>query len=1074
MSGLDFQLVDVKFNEGLDTKTQRKLVLPGKWDVLENVSLAKDGTPRTRDGIANMVPFINGNGLAQHNDELLVVTSSAVSSVSVSSSPPVVVQAQGQFGFVDVAKTEIRRSLGLQDSVDCASSGPLGTGLGFTAYVWRDLTAAGVATGVSLTIIDESTRTRLVDGFSLRISAAVFSPRVIFSVDSFLIFYMDATHLYSRVVSVPALNITAEVALITDANLSGGPQFNNIDAIDFGGAGVTASAMVVYGWFDGTDTVRTIQVDNVPSIVAGPNVVFTNLTIPFATLTAVTCAAFNATHAGIYAMADQTAAGNNGVWGRTILDTWVFSSIARHIDNFAAFGPGNSHITACLDGGNMRVYYDQQAAMSSGTSAQSIRAVTVDVSEFNVAGPGQIITSATFDNTGATGPNGPQGPFICGKATAMGFVNGGSMLPCCTMENYTGLLAATRSNNQQNAFFLLDGHTGSVLAKALYGTFGIASVTGGVPMVTPPCSVFETAKISYAVSRNFFSLAVTERTLLSFADGINVSPTGICRLELQPDNITSPSNAQFGQSTYFAGGVLSSYDGAQVLEVGFNLFPEGINVKRTATGTGTLTAGVHQLCVVAEWVDGSGARHQSAPSLAVQFTATALDTLTVIVPTLLLTQKPDVTFVAYMTQAAGTTFNRIVPLTQPQSNNRAAASITMVFDAGGTVTGSIADTATIGNELLYTQPDQAGTALPNDSPGPCSALMVNQNRLWLTLDDAPNTFRYSQEFTPGVGLQFNEDLGGVLDVSSGKIIAWSPLDEKTIILCERKLYVIFGTGPTSSGGFNNYSPPQEIPSDVGCVDRHSVLKMPLGVIFKSAKGWYLLGRDLTVKYIGAGVERFNGNNVSSAVMMPDAQECRWSSLGGTTLVYSYIGDQWSTYATYPDAYGVNDALWWPVTGTYITTSGFGDGLNQETPGFKIDSPGIRAPSSIIPTYRTGWLHLAALESFQRVRWLYLSGTADAQPTSVLTIDVDYDDAYLQQAPGSYNFAINLATVAFATGVSIDLRSKLRRQKCKSVAFTFSETPAVPGDPQLTGLQALTLQLGMKRGTNKLPAAQSKG
>ncbi len=116
------------------------------------------------------------------------------------------------------------------------------------------------------------------------------------------------------------------------------------------------------------------------------------------------------------------------------------------------------------------------------------------------------------------------------------------------------------------------------------------------------------------------------------------------------------------------------------------------------------------------------------------------------------------------------------------------------------------------------------------------------------------------------------------------------------------------------------------------------------------------------------------------------------------------------------------------------------------------------------------MHVGTLEGFQRVRWLYLTATADSNPAGTLTVAVDFDDSY-GSAPGAYSLAVSLATITFGVGRSIDLRHKLRRMKCKSVAFTFTDSSGVP---PLTGIQALALDVGRKRGTNKLPAAQGVG
>jgi hypothetical protein len=99
-------------------------------------------------------------------------------------------------------------------------------------------------------------------------------------------------------------------------------------------------------------------------------------------------------------------------------------------------------------------------------------------------------------------------------------------------------------------------------------------------------------------------------------------------------------------------------------------------------------------------------------------------------------------------------------------------------------------------------------------------------------------------------------------------------------------------------------------------------------------------------------------------------------------------------------------------------------------------------------------------------------SSPSAPTSQLQLYVAFDDDY--SGPGTYASSIVAMTgITFPSNKALDLRHKLHRQKCKSVAFTIIET-AVVGAPGITGMQAIALQIGMKRGTNKLPATQGVG
>lgn len=1071
--GLDFQTVDVKFTEGLDTKNQKKLVLPGKWNQLSNLSLSEDGTPQRRDGVAALVGNANGNGLATFNKELLLVSGQTVSTVSTASTPDSVVAIPGELGYVSVAKDSIQRSTAVVDSLDCAS------GNGYTCYVWRQGVQPTIFTSIAFAIFDEATGAQVVAP-QLISNAEVMTPRVVFDSDTFFIFWIDytayppatlfcTTVLVSPTVTTPTLG--PQVALISSNSMG----TKNIDAVS-GTPFATGQplAVVSYPWNDGTTSVRTIGVTHsggTASISKGPRNLIPEATASYASITSICCAIFNSglvtpTKFGTFIQ----STGASPMLGVVADTSWAVTAGPTLIDGAYTVRAGNSHIAAVSDSSaKLNLFYDQRGAQGNTLGLLPVRTVKVDAA-LVITGGSTLLNSASF-RLNAAEASGPNGPWIGGKP----FRNGASIfLPMYVQESYAmpNPRLNVNTNSEQCSWWLMDGLTGTVVAKALMGTQGVDGVMDdgagvvGSKGATTPCS-------TTTLSAGVFSVATLEVSRLQFettTTGTFIqSQTGVSRIKMTPNVTVAPIRSQLGQVTYFAGGVPSTYDGQAIVEQGFNLFPEGVSVVTVGSG-GSMTAGQHQVVVIYEYVDGSGAIHQSAPSLPVTVLTVANDSLTVIVPTLLLTQKTGVNLVVFMTQAAGTIFNRVSTLALPNPNVKSAATLT--------ITVTVADTTIAGAEVLYTQPDQAGFTFPNVSPGPMSSLAVHQNRLFFARSDQPGVFGFSQQYVAGVGLQFSPSLGNSVDVSAGPLVGWASMDEKLIIFCQRKPYVMYGSGPNGSGGFSTYGDPQEVSSDVGCSDARSILKMPNGVIFKSSKGWYMLGRDLVARYIGEGVEAYNANAVSAAVLLEDRQECRFPSSSGVHLIYDYLHDAWSTTTVTATAtasnYFVADAIWWS-TGNYYASVSLTQGLNQDTPGVFLDSPGLSSSAAIATTGRTSWLHPGVMSGFQRVRRFFITGTSPTQPTSSFVISVDYDDAYGGVAPGAYSFTTAMATAfaGFVVGRSVDLRSKLRRQKCKSIAFTFTDTPTTI-NPAGVNFQALSLQIGVKRGLNKLPAAQSVG
>ena len=196
MSGLDFQIVDVRFEQGLDTHTQDKLKIPGKWEELKNLTLTNDDTPQRREGILSMVAGTT-NALATHNSELLTISGRTVKSVSTANNTNQAITQAGSVGLVNVAAAPLIRNTNIQASPDVAY------GNGYTCSVWTNISESDATIGVNVMLVDEVTGAHVIPNTELRASATVFCPRVVFVTDSvngnaFYIFYIDGTSICCR------------------------------------------------------------------------------------------------------------------------------------------------------------------------------------------------------------------------------------------------------------------------------------------------------------------------------------------------------------------------------------------------------------------------------------------------------------------------------------------------------------------------------------------------------------------------------------------------------------------------------------------------------------------------------------------------------------------------------------------------------------------------------------------------------------------------------------------------------------------------------------------------------------
>lgn len=1067
---LDFQNVDVRFfRDGLDTRTQKKLVVPGKWLELQNVRLAPDDTPQLRAGLTPLIASIAGNGVVVRDNQLLALTGETARSISVNGEAGTI---PGETGYVQVEGKPLVGDSVYQDQCDVAYLN------GFACHVWRTRLFDGTVIDARVSVIEQATGAQFISNQVLRTTTGLIGLRVAAVGTAFFITYADAgaNQLVCRVVlTTTPSTLGAEVNLVASANLRG----FFLDSTAF-----ATSVAIVYGWADGATSTRVAlltQVAGVPSISFGPTNFTTEANLPIATLSGTAIKPFPTTPGVTVCGVFTSSTGANplsGLAGGTIDTAAVVQTAATVIDATVNPTAGAASVTATTAsaGTGLSVYVDQIS--NYGTARLNpLRWVTV-TNVMGITTAAATLLNSNSYRVNAAEASGPQGPWIAGKAFTLGTR---LFLPVAILENWSTLGANTANNNQQNTLYILDGLTGVAVARFLTG-FLAQPVGTNAPAPTAPCS---TPTLADAES---FALSAPQMTRLVKANSgrLNYSATTITRFILRPLVTIPPIKRQAGPVLQLAGGSLTQYDGKQMAESSFHLYPEGISCVAVGAG-GTMTAGVHQVVAVYEWYDSTGQRHQSAPSLPVSITTVANDVVTVLCPSLQLVQRSGAAVAFYVTEAAGLTFYRsmftlVAGITSSATNNKAATTVAW------SITES--DAQLRQNEALYTQSNLPGTPLANLASPPSTAVATFDNRLWSDVSDQPGAFRYSQQVLNATGLQWNDALGGMVDSTAGAIVGFEAMDEKIIIFCENRLYVITGSGPSSAGVNSGYSPPLDIQTDGGCVEARSILSMPMGIIFKSAKGWRLLGRDLQVRDIGEGVQRFNSQDVTSAVLMGDDEECRFTTSEGAQLVYCYRGDgQWSYFY-----YGVNytpgstynplDAVWWPALKTstgygYVSIDG-GNCIHRERDN---QFDGIGAASLVpIPKFMTSsWLKVASIGGYQRVRWLYLTATCRAEGgagniiDSTLTLGLAFDDVELDAPNQSHNYFATptMTTVASSavrgTGI-VDMRHKLEVQKCKSVQITISEDGYTVAC--LKGFQALTLNLGLKRGTNKLASTNT--
>jgi hypothetical protein len=209
--------------------------------------------------------------------------------------------------------------------------------------------------------------------------------------------------------------------------------------------------------------------------------------------------------------------------------------------------------------------------------------------------------------------------------------------------------------------------------------------------------------------------------------------------------------------------------------------------------------------------------------------------------------------------------------------------------------------------------------------------------------------------------------------------------------------------------------------------------------------------------VGFDVEDYNSLVTTSASVIADQNQVRFTHEDGPTLVYDYVYQQWSTF----DASEAYDGIVWKNQFALLYVSG-GVYLEDETI-WRDDGEPIQI------SFTTGWMTFAGIAGYQRVYRFQFTG--EYLSAHSLKVSVGYDNK--EDWVDTYLFdAAAVAEIEDAYSV----QGHLSQQKCESIRFKVEDvTPAsAPGSGQALSMTAFSLQVGIKKGMSKLPAAQTVG
>lgn len=616
--------------------------------------------------------------------------------------------------------------------------------------------------------------------------------------------------------------------------------------------------------------------------------------------------------------------------------------------------------------------------------------------------------------------------------------------------------------------FTSDGLRSSVAVvfdsvSGLQNTIFVVNRGGGIEAkLLPQIAGDVTAKTSALSNswtfRDRWYWAAQRRTRVFADDGTFFISTGVVAAHVDYQSVRVGLPVSIGNTLLIPGGYVKSYDGQSVTEQNFHLYPE--QPTGTIGSAGNIADGVYLYIIVYEWIDGKGQLVRSETSVPYSMTMTGgPKEISLSIPTLRYTSKTQVIISVYRTEAgASSLFYKVTSDTAPTYNSTSADTVTFV--------DNISDASLVSRQLLYT----TGGVLDNAPAPPCTVLKVAKNRVFAGGLEDDNTVAYSKVFVPGDSPAFAESFSFQVDSKGFAVSAIAEMDDKVIVFKRSALFAVTGNGPTDTGTGDDFQV-TAIPGDVGCAEPESIAETPLGLLFKSSKGIYLLSRDLSLSYIGAEVEAFNGYDITSAVLVSDLNQVRFTTSEGTTLVYDYYFRIWYTFTGLPavSATMYQNAITPP---TYYYARSDGE-VRYES---QTDYSDVGTPISTRIT--TGWISLGGLQGYQRIYSLLVLGEYMGDHTLVASMSYNFRES------SNEIFTFVVARSPYGTGTYGDdyygggqdmgyqYEIKPQLQKCESFRLTLYDTYPSGEGTEGFRLSGFAATMGVKDSNYKLPDSRA--
>ena len=339
--------------------------------------------------------------------------------------------------------------------------------------------------------------------------------------------------------------------------------------------------------------------------------------------------------------------------------------------------------------------------------------------------------------------------------------------------------------------------------------------------------------------------------------------------------------------------------------------------------------------------------------------------------------------------------------------------------------------------------------------GCCTDLVRHQNKLIAagTDDSAYASSVIREGIAPGFPL-LNHSIN--LTGDPGKITAVESNLDNLIVFTNNDGYYVAGSGPDVLGQ-GRYGEPRLFARGHGALEGAAHTDTPLGVFYQTAQGIHLIGRDLSIAYIGAQVEDTVGSTTAVAMTRRDSDNSvrimlQKATPAGTDryCIYNYYYKQWTTYelAFYSGAHQVDEVF----DGTsFQRLVSDGRVKTQSTTDFR----DVNAAGSSTVQYKaeimTGFISPTGLMKKDRIYRYMVLGQFVSSHTLEVEVYNDYDGE-----EGDPNQEDSVSVSSDPTGLYL-FRSHIGQQKSRGIQLLLK----LDGSGQCANIEGFALEVGVR-------------